>query len=190
MKSNLLMTSAIVVAASSMAWGQTMDEPQPTVPPAEAVGEPVGTVEPGTASEAAPVDPASIAGLIEMQAEGQQLTSALLGSDVADSTGEAVGEVTDLILDQEDRLVGAVISTGGFLGIGKRDVGVEIGQLRRDAEWDLYVIDWSQAEIEAAPAFLTLADQEAEREAELLRQQQLEQLEQQQAPAGTGQLQQ
>jgi sporulation protein YlmC with PRC-barrel domain len=190
MRTKLLMTSAIVALASSVAFGQTADEPQVTpTPPAETLGEPIGVTGTG-AVETAPIDPGSIAGLIETQAEGQRLASELIGSDVADGTGEAVGVVTDLILDDENQVIGAVISTGGFLGIGKHEVGVDIAQLQRDPAWDLYVIAWSREEIEAAPAFLTLAEQEAEREAELLRQQQMQQLEQQQAPADPSQLQQ
>jgi sporulation protein YlmC with PRC-barrel domain len=160
-------------------------------------GSPSALTEGGTTMKAVtrrcygpPIDPGSIAGLIETQAEGQRLASELIGSDVADGTGEAVGAVTDLILDDENQVIGAVISTGGFLGIGKHEVGVDIAQLQRDPAWDLYVIAWSREEIEAAPAFLTLAEQEAEREAELLRQQQMQQLEQQQAPADPSQLQQ
>jgi sporulation protein YlmC with PRC-barrel domain len=191
MRTKLLMTSAIVALASSTAFGQTAEEPQgPQTPPPEMLGEPVGPNEPSAAVETAPIDPGSITGLIETQAEGQRLASDLLGSDVADGTGEAVGEVTDLILDDENKVIGAVISTGGFLGIGEHEVGVDIAQLQRDAEWDLYVIAWSREEIEAAPAFLTLAEQEAEQETELLRQQQMDQLEQQQAPADANQIQQ
>jgi sporulation protein YlmC with PRC-barrel domain len=140
----------------------------------------------GTGPETKPIDPASISGLIEVQGEDQQLASELLGSDVADPAGEAVGEISDLILDPERRLVGVVISTGGFLGIGEHTVGVEMAQVRPDAEGNLYTIDWTRAEIEAVPGFTTLAEQEAEREAEALRQQQLDQ---QQAPIGTNQMQ-
>jgi hypothetical protein len=61
-----------------------------------------------------------------------------------------------------------------------------MAQVRPDAEGNLYTIDWTRAEIEAVPGFTTLAEQEAEREAEALRQQQLDQ---QQAPIGTNQMQ-
>lgn len=52
----------------------------------------------------------------------------LTGASVSDSSGASIGKVRDLILDG-DKLTGAVIDVGGFLGIGSKSVVVPIETL-------------------------------------------------------------
>ena len=56
--------------------------------------------------------------------------SRVVGATVYDDTGENIGRIDDLIVDQDGKISTAVISIGGFLGIGKKLVVVRYDQLR------------------------------------------------------------
>jgi sporulation protein YlmC with PRC-barrel domain len=56
--------------------------------------------------------------------------SRIVGATVYDDTGESIGKIDDLIVGKDGKISTAVISIGGFLGIGKKLVGVRIDQLR------------------------------------------------------------
>jgi sporulation protein YlmC with PRC-barrel domain len=44
----------------------------------------------------------------------------LIGQKVVNKNGEKVGKIDDIVLNSNDKAVLAVISVGGFLGIGDR----------------------------------------------------------------------
>lgn len=60
--------------------------------------------------------------------------SRLIGATVYSEQNERVGSVDDLVMTGDDRVTVAVISVGGFLGLGSKLVAVPFGQLRRDAD--------------------------------------------------------
>lgn len=104
-------------------------------------------------------------------AEGatQMRADSLIGMTVLTTDGAVIGDVTDLILSQDDRLRGIVISTGGLLGFGGRDVGVswDRAKVRTDPETNdaVVVLNLMRADIEAAPDFKTQEDVDAEQAA-------------------------
>lgn len=53
----------------------------------------------------------------------------LIGKDVVNTAGEDIGEIKDLVIS-DDKAVQAVISVGGFLGIGDKDVAVPLEDLQ------------------------------------------------------------
>jgi sporulation protein YlmC with PRC-barrel domain len=53
----------------------------------------------------------------------------LIGKDVVNTAGETIGEITDLVISDE-KAVHALISVGGFLGIGDKDVAVPLDDLQ------------------------------------------------------------
>ena len=93
----------------------------------------------------------------------------LIGLTVLTTDGAIVGDVTDLILDQDDRLRGIIVSTGDLLGFGKRDVGVswEQADVRSDPETNdtVVVLDLMRADIERVRDFETQENIEAEQAA-------------------------
>ena len=56
--------------------------------------------------------------------------SKLIGSAVYNDQNQKIGSIDDLILTRDDKVVMAVISVGGFLGIGGKLVAVPYSQLR------------------------------------------------------------
>ncbi len=59
--------------------------------------------------------------------------SNLIGADVKTAKGEDVGSVNDLIIDQKGQVVAIVVSVGGFLGLGEKDVAIGWGDVTRSA---------------------------------------------------------
>jgi sporulation protein YlmC with PRC-barrel domain len=53
----------------------------------------------------------------------------LIGSNVHDKDGKIIGHIDDLIVDGDNKIIGAVIAAGGVLGIGKKDVAVPFAEL-------------------------------------------------------------
>ena len=53
----------------------------------------------------------------------------LIGANVHDKDGKIIGHINDLIVDGDNKIVGAVISAGGVLGIGKKEVAVPLASL-------------------------------------------------------------
>jgi PRC-barrel domain len=73
----------------------------------------------------APAVPAAFA-----QAQEGRRSSQIIGSTVYNDSDERIGTVDDLIVGQDGRLSEAVLSVGGFLGIGTKLVAVPYGELR------------------------------------------------------------
>jgi sporulation protein YlmC with PRC-barrel domain len=70
---------------------------------------------------------------------------------VVDASGETIGEVDEVLGTSDGRPVAVVVEAGGFLGIGEKDVIVDISRLTKNG--DNVVLAMSKAEIEALPAW-------------------------------------
>lgn len=60
--------------------------------------------------------------------------SKLIGATVYSEQNERVGSVDDLVMTEGDKVTVAVVSVGGFLGLGSKLVAVPFDQLKRDAD--------------------------------------------------------
>jgi sporulation protein YlmC with PRC-barrel domain len=56
--------------------------------------------------------------------------SKLIGVNVKNNDGETIGEVDDLIMSSGDKMLQAILSVGGFLGIGERHVAVPFKDIK------------------------------------------------------------
>ncbi len=87
-------------------------------------------------------------------ANGMQATD-LIGTDLKTSGDESVGEIGDLIIDQDGKVVAVVVSVGGFLGMGEKNVAIawdEVKMSNNPDDRDLRV-DVTRDELESAPGF-------------------------------------
>lgn len=106
-----------------LAQAQTPSSPTQTQPPAQ-------TQTPGQSGEQQkPGDQAQggAAGgstFLSAQEETDWLSSDLVGQSVQNQQGEALGDINNIVVNQDGRVVGVVIGVGGFLGIGEKDVAV------------------------------------------------------------------
>jgi sporulation protein YlmC with PRC-barrel domain len=76
------------------------------------------------------------------------------GSTVYDAAGHRLGSVEDVMLDKvSGRVAYAVLSFGGFLGIGDRYYPLPWEKLRYDTGLSGYVVDIDRTMLEGAPSY-------------------------------------
>ncbi|MDQ2102481.1 PRC-barrel domain-containing protein [Azospirillum isscasi] len=87
---------------------------------------------------------------------GGQLASAenMMGKNVYGTDNEKVGEVEDVILDSNGQARQLVISSGGFLGIGEKQIAVDINQANWDAQQErVQLSGMTRDQVKAMPEF-------------------------------------
>lgn len=135
--------AALLALAASPAAAQTTTQDS-------APASPAATSTDGTA-------PAGAARFITRQGSSQILGETIIGMAVRNGPSEdakEIGKVTDLILDQDHKLVGIVVGVGGFLGMGRKDVGIPWSEVVRvDPEQKFAEVDMTKEQLENAPEF-------------------------------------
>jgi sporulation protein YlmC with PRC-barrel domain len=63
-------------------------------------------------------------------ASGQWRASKLAGVNVYNEQNEKIGDINDIIIDSSGKVDGAVVSVGGFLGMGEHDVKIPLSQIK------------------------------------------------------------
>jgi hypothetical protein len=165
--------------------------PAPMTPPADqAEGAPAAPSPPMTAAEQPAEQPDQQAAteeeatppadmkFLEVQDQAQFLADGeVIGKDVVNIMDEEVGTIADLVMDQEQKLVGVVLSVGGFLGIGDKWVAVPVEQIQfpTDDQPARLVVAVTEEQLTNAPDFKTRATVEAEQAAADAQQQQMQQ---------------
>lgn len=72
-------------------------------------------------------------------------------TDIVDVSGNVIGEVDEVLMTPEGRVVAVSAEVGGFLGIGDHEVVIELGMLASDG--DKLRIDMTKEQVEALPAW-------------------------------------
>jgi sporulation protein YlmC with PRC-barrel domain len=72
-------------------------------------------------------------GRLEMTHGGWR-SSKIVGADVYNDQNNSIGTIEDLIVDKDGKITDAVISVGGFLGIGTKLVAVPFDQLKFETQ--------------------------------------------------------
>ena len=77
----------------------------------------------------------------------------VIGTTVKNAAGETLGHVEDVVLDkQSNNIMFAVLSFGGFLGIGEKYHPIPWSQLDYDPAQDAYVVSFTKDQLKSAPA--------------------------------------
>lgn len=128
---------ATVVCAQPEKSTEPSQVQSPATPPAGQPGEKAG---PGTRS---------------MSSSSKELfASSLIGASVKDSQGQSVGKIEELVIDPQDsRIKEAVVSVGGFLGIGAKSVAVPWNEVKPAPDGDALVIAMGKEELDKAPSW-------------------------------------
>jgi PRC-barrel domain len=127
---------------------------------------------------------------IEVQDEAQFLADdEVIGKHVVNVNDEDVGTIADLVMDQDQKLVGVVLSVGGFLGIGDKWVAVPVDQIDfpTDEQPARLLVAVTEDQLKNAPDFMTRDAVEAEEAAQAEQQAMGQQQQQIPAPATTNQ---
>lgn len=77
--------------------------------------------------------------------------SKLVGADVYDAHGNKIGEIDDIVLESPNESAFAILSVGGFLGMGKHLVAVRFNDLQVSAKQ--IVLDADKNALKAMPEF-------------------------------------
>jgi len=78
--------------------------------------------------------------------------SKIIGSDVRNKSGEKIGDIRDLMIDGNGTIKLAIVSTGGFLGVGDRLHAVPWEVLTLGPKDD-HILDIDKAHLQATPGF-------------------------------------
>ena len=83
------------------------------------------------------------------------LASDVYKADVYDPSGHKIGKVTDLMIDSNGKVTGAIIGVGGFLGTGQKDVVIPFNELKATTHdgKDWLVLNRTKDELKMAPAY-------------------------------------
>ena len=166
----LIATAALMgsTAFAPLAIAQDATQPAPgtTAPasPNAAPATPAMPATPGATDTSANAGAASGSYLTE-QTANQISANDYIGNSVYTSADESIGNVTNLILEENGGIVAAVVGVGGFLGIGAKDVAVPMDKLtvtRDTSNGTVRLTTTETAEsLKAAPEFVTLKEKNA-----------------------------
>lgn len=133
--------------------------------------EPAAPAEEETAAApaeepAAPAEEQVAAGTetgVAMPAEGGFVTfsadqvraSTLIGQEVFGPDDQSIGEIADLVLQEDGETRAAIVDVGGFLGVGEKQVAIPFDQIEVSAEGEetRVMVALSQEELEQLPEF-------------------------------------
>ena len=80
--------------------------------------------------------------------------STVTGDTVCNADGEKLGEIKEIMLDtQTGRVAYAVLSFGGFLGLGDKLFAIPWAVLKLDPDRQRFVLDVEKERLERAPGF-------------------------------------
>ncbi len=92
----------------------------------------------------------------DKQGPGPELMGAdtLIGNDVYNHLDEDLGDIKEIMLDMRNGRVGyAVLSFGGFLGMGEKLFAVPWNALKLDTENKCFRLNVEKSRLESAPGF-------------------------------------
>ncbi|WP_042693448.1 PRC-barrel domain-containing protein [Azospirillum sp. B506] len=145
MRRTLIVTAASLALMTGAAVAQTSS---PTV------GNPSSSTS--SMSNSASPDSATGSSVTKSGPTGGQLASAdeLIGKNVYGRDNNKIGEVDDVILDGTGQAKQLVISSGGFLGIGEKQVAVDYSAANWDSQNNrLNLAGMSREDVKAMPDF-------------------------------------
>ncbi|MDX2422189.1 MAG: PRC-barrel domain-containing protein [Amphritea sp.] len=83
----------------------------------------------------------------------QVRASELIGEEVDNAEEDGIGEIDDLVFSSKDNKLYAIISVGGFLGMGDRLVAVPYSELRVTDDGDDVYLDATEESLKGMPEF-------------------------------------
>jgi len=111
---------------------------------------------PNAAERAAPAAP-SEQGSADTSVDISGLSAdELIGSEVYGAEDDVIGQVSDVILDGEEKVEALIVDVGGFLGVGTKPVALDPAavEIRKDEDGDLVVhTPYTQSRLEAQQSY-------------------------------------
>jgi len=104
---------------------------------------------------------ATAAQIVRDQAPNELRIDWITGASVESPAGEKIGDIRDLIINEQGQITAAIIGVGGFLGIGEKQIAVDWAQLQIDYDGQRIATTLSKEEAQAAPAYVFREKQDA-----------------------------
>jgi sporulation protein YlmC with PRC-barrel domain len=93
--------------------------------------------------------------IVQEQASSELRGDWVLGSRVTSTEGERIGSIEDLIIEQDDgSIIAAVVSVGGFLGIGAKQIAIDWSELQINWDANEIMLELTREEAEAADDYV------------------------------------
>jgi sporulation protein YlmC with PRC-barrel domain len=91
----------------------------------------------------------------DFNAAGEMSGDALIGATVRNDRREAVGKIEDVYVDSSGAIKTVIVSVGGFLGVGSKDVAVKWSDLKfsRDDKSIVIMTSWTKDSLKAMPDY-------------------------------------
>jgi sporulation protein YlmC with PRC-barrel domain len=77
----------------------------------------------------------------------------VLGKTVYNDSGDGIGKVDDIIVAPDKAVSYAIIGAGGFLGVGRHDVAIPVGQLKQQSDGKFVLAGATKDALKAMPPF-------------------------------------
>ena len=136
----LLASAAVVLLLTPPSFAQTSADPAQDAP--AAVPSETTTEETGMTDR-----------FFTAQDDKQTVSYEVIGASVHNQEGEAIGKIDGLLFDENDRIIAGIVSVGGFLGIGAKNVAVNWDEFQFQPENEVVIASLSREQLEAAPTF-------------------------------------
>jgi sporulation protein YlmC with PRC-barrel domain len=111
------MTKALVVFATVSGLAMSTALAQAPTPPSPAPATPSTNATPSNSQ------------IVNSQTSDEWLASKLKGMTVVGSDNQKIGDVVDILLDKSGQVKAFIVGVGGVLGLGAKEVAVELTQL-------------------------------------------------------------
>lgn len=123
MLKKLFATTAISAVMITAALAQAPTPPASS-PPSAAPPAPMAPSKAAPPASSSAASPASSAQVITQQNADQLLASKFKGTDVLGPDDKKVGDISDILFSKDGKIEAYVVSVGGFLGIGSKEVAM------------------------------------------------------------------
>jgi hypothetical protein len=150
-----------MIVATGLLSAPMLVNAQATMNPTPSTPTPAQPNPPGTAATRAidstlgtNVSGANAPGATTVQPTGVRRASTVIGANVYNERDESIGKIDDMLIGETPMPLTAIVSVGGFLGIGAKLVSVPLNDLRWDAARERFVMAGATKEgLQALPAF-------------------------------------
>jgi hypothetical protein len=115
---------------------------------------PTRPTSPSSSSSAPSAAPATVS-TGDFNTKGDMAGSALIGAKVRNENNESIGKIDEIYVDKDAKITTVVVSVGGFLGVGSKDVGVKWSDLTfgKDGKSIVLTTSLNKDELKALPDY-------------------------------------
>ena len=159
-------TMALLFGAASLASAQTSTSPSAQDPASPGAGaiQKEGTMQKDPAmqqrrSTETPGTSGSSSGATGSMGSSSSMDSAtftadqLIGADVLNASGDSIGEIEDLVVDTNNQVSKAIVGVGGFLGMGTKNVTLDIAELKQGTDQKGFLSTMTKEELKTLPEY-------------------------------------